>query len=50
MTDAQADAIYRGAYAALRKATLSRVPDSAHFIMIDQPERFRAEVKAFLGG
>jgi pimeloyl-ACP methyl ester carboxylesterase len=32
------------------KLTLKRVPDSAHFIMWDQPARFQAEVKEFLGG
>ena len=25
-----------------------RIPDSAHFIMWDQPQQFQAEVKAFL--
>jgi pimeloyl-ACP methyl ester carboxylesterase len=46
--DAQIDAFYRAAYAPLKGAKLVRVPDSAHFIMSDNPERFRAEMKAFL--
>jgi pimeloyl-ACP methyl ester carboxylesterase len=46
----QFDAVYKGAYAPVGKLTLKRVPDSAHFIMWDQPLRFQAEVKEFLGG
>jgi pimeloyl-ACP methyl ester carboxylesterase len=45
----QFDAVYKGAFAPLGKLTLKRIPDSAHFIMWDQPARFQAEVKAFLG-
>ena len=45
---AQFDAAYKAAYAPLRKLTLKRIPDSAHFIMWDQPQRFQAEVKSFL--
>ncbi|MFN3791815.1 alpha/beta fold hydrolase [Massilia sp.] len=44
----QFDFAYRSAYAPVRKLTLKRIPDSAHFIMWDQPQRFRDEVKAFL--
>jgi pimeloyl-ACP methyl ester carboxylesterase len=44
----QFDAVYKGAYAPLKNLTLKRIPDSAHFIMWDQPQRFQAEVKAFL--
>lgn len=44
----QFDAVYKGAYAPVRNLTLKRIPDSAHFIMWDQPQRFQAEVKAFL--
>jgi pimeloyl-ACP methyl ester carboxylesterase len=50
LNEAQTDAVYRSGYANLRGATLTRVPDSYHFIMFDQPERFAAELKAFLGG
>jgi pimeloyl-ACP methyl ester carboxylesterase len=45
---AQFDAVYQSAYAPVGKLTLKRIPDSAHFIMWDQPARFQAEVKAFL--
>lgn len=48
MSDARMDAIYRTAYSKVANATLARVPDSAHFIMFDQPARFRQELKAFL--
>jgi pimeloyl-ACP methyl ester carboxylesterase len=47
---AQFDAVYKGVYAPVRNVTLKRIPDSAHFIMWDQPARFQAEVKNFLGG
>lgn len=48
MTPELTDQIYRGAYAGLQTATFTRIDDSAHFIMLDQPERFAAEVNAFL--
>ncbi len=48
LTDAQMDAIYQASYAPLGRVNLVRVPDSAHFIMSDNPDRFRAEMKAFL--
>ena len=48
LNDAQMDAVYKMAYAPLKGAQVKRVPDSAHFIMWDQPARFQAEVKAFL--
>lgn len=44
----QFDAVYKAAYAPVRQLTLKRIPDSAHFIMWDQPQRFQAEAKAFL--
>jgi N-formylmaleamate deformylase len=43
------DARYRAAYRGKRGTTLVRVDDSGHMIMYDQPARFRAELKAFLG-
>ena len=46
---AQFDAGYKAAYAPLRNLQLKRIDDSAHFIMWDQPQRFQAEMKAFLG-
>lgn len=45
---AMADGIYAGAYAGLPQAKLTRIDGSYHFIMLDQPERFAAEVVAFL--
>jgi pimeloyl-ACP methyl ester carboxylesterase len=48
MTDEQMDAVYRSSFANLRGATLTRIPDSRHFIMWDAPERFAQEVRTFL--
>lgn len=48
MTDDMVDGIYRASYATLPGATLTRIDDSAHFIMLDQPARFATEVNAFL--
>jgi pimeloyl-ACP methyl ester carboxylesterase len=48
LTDAQIDAFYKAAYAPLSGAVVKRIPDSAHFIMWDQPARFQSEVSAFL--
>jgi pimeloyl-ACP methyl ester carboxylesterase len=45
---AQFDAAYQGAYGDVKRLTLKRIPDSAHFIMWDQPPRFQKEVAAFL--
>ena len=45
--EAQARAVWEPAYAGT-PAKLVAVPDSYHFIMLDQPQRFAAEVKAFL--
>ena len=44
----QFDGVYKGAYAPVKQLTLKRIPDSAHFIMWDQPQRFQAEMAAFL--
>jgi pimeloyl-ACP methyl ester carboxylesterase len=44
----QFDFAYKSAYAPVKNLTLKRIPDSAHFIMWDQPQRFQGEVKAFL--
>ncbi|GLS00882.1 alpha/beta hydrolase [Brevundimonas denitrificans] len=48
MTNDMVDGIYRASFANLPGATLTRIDDSAHFIMLDQPARFAAEVNAFL--
>ncbi|MGH6610515.1 MAG: alpha/beta fold hydrolase, partial [Burkholderiaceae bacterium] len=47
-TPQQFDALYRSAYADLKGATLTRIPNSSHFIMLDAPERFASEVRHFL--
>jgi pimeloyl-ACP methyl ester carboxylesterase len=47
-TDAQMDGFYTAAYAPISGATLKRVPNAAHFIMLDAPDAFASEVKAFL--
>ena len=48
MTPEITDGIYRASFATLPGATLMRIDDSAHFIMLDQPAVFAAEVNAFL--
>ena len=48
MTNEITDGVYRASFAAMPAATLTRIDDSAHFIMLDQPARFAAEVNAFL--
>lgn len=42
------DAMYRQAYASASDIHFTRIDDSFHFIMLDQPERFSSAVKAFL--
>jgi pimeloyl-ACP methyl ester carboxylesterase len=48
MTNEVTDMIYRTSYANLPNVTLKRIDDSAHFIMFDQPQAFRAELDDFL--
>ena len=48
LTAAAAARIYTDAYAALPSAKLVPITGSYHFIMQDQPERFRAALEAFL--
>jgi pimeloyl-ACP methyl ester carboxylesterase len=48
VSETRLDAYYKLAYSRVKGATLKRIPDSAHFIMWDQPERFQSEVRAFL--
>lgn len=48
MTPEITDQVYRLSFATLPGADLIRIDDSAHFIMLDQPERFLAEVQALL--
>lgn len=40
---------YRAAYAAVRDARLKPIGPSGHMVMFDQPQRFAAEMRAFLG-
>lgn len=49
LTEAELDAFYKSAYAPLKEAQLVRVPASAHYIMFDNPERFKAELRIFAG-
>lgn len=42
--------LYRNAYSSARGARLVRIDGSYHFIMYDQPERFRALLAEFLAG
>lgn len=48
MTPEITDGIYRMSFATLPSAQLKRIDDSAHFIIWDQPDRFNAELDAFL--
>ena len=50
LSEAQIDAFYQASYASVPGAAVKRIPNSAHFIMLDAPELFRTELKAFLGG
>ena len=47
---AKADAFYRGEYAAAPHVGFVDIGDSAHFVMLDQPEAFAAALKAFAEG
>lgn len=49
LTEAQVDAMYKSLYAGKADAKLLRIPAANHFIMLDQPQRFQQEMKAFLG-
>jgi pimeloyl-ACP methyl ester carboxylesterase len=44
------DKLYADGFASVPRATLKRVPDAYHFIMLDQPERFARELREFLAG
>lgn len=48
MTPEMTDAIYRMSYATLPGVELTRIDDAAHFLFIDQPQAFFAELDAFL--
>jgi pimeloyl-ACP methyl ester carboxylesterase len=49
ISEAQLAQFYKLSYAGAPQAVLKRIPDSYHFIMLDQPAAFQAELKAFLG-
>jgi pimeloyl-ACP methyl ester carboxylesterase len=42
------DGLYTGAYAPMTSAKVKRIDGSLHFIMLDQPAAFAAEVESFL--
>ena len=46
---ATVDRIYRDAYRTAPKAQLHRIAGAGHMIMTDQPQRFSATLKSFLG-
>ncbi|MFC5344934.1 alpha/beta fold hydrolase [Brevundimonas staleyi] len=48
MTPAMTDGIYRMSFAGLPGVELKRIDNSAHFIMLDQPATFYADLDAFL--
>jgi pimeloyl-ACP methyl ester carboxylesterase len=48
MPQAAADGLYRQNFAALPNKTITRIDNSFHFIMLDQPDAFATQVDAFL--
>jgi pimeloyl-ACP methyl ester carboxylesterase len=44
----RADVFFRSEYAGLQQASFSGIGPSAHFVMLDQPETFRADLAKFL--
>ena len=48
MPQAKTDGLYRESFAPLPNKTMVRIDGSFHFIMLDQPEAFAAQVDAFL--
>ena len=48
LTDAQIDAYMTASYAGVKGAKLTRIPNSAHFIMYDARPRFAQELRTFL--
>jgi pimeloyl-ACP methyl ester carboxylesterase len=50
LTPEQIDGFYRLSYAGAPQTVLKRIPDSYHFIMLDQPEVFQREFRMFLQG
>jgi pimeloyl-ACP methyl ester carboxylesterase len=48
MPQAAVDGLYKDSFAALPNKTMVRIDNSLHFIMLDQPDAFAAQVDAFL--
>lgn len=48
MTDAVTDMIYQASFATLPGVKLKRIDDAAHFVFLDQPQAFNAQLDAFL--
>jgi pimeloyl-ACP methyl ester carboxylesterase len=48
VTPEQFDTLMRELYGSITDAQFVRIDDSNHFIQIDQPARFAAEVDAFM--
>jgi len=48
VTPEQMTEFYRLSYAGAPQATVTRIPESYHFIMFDQPEAFQRELRTFL--
>jgi len=48
MTNEITDMVYQASFAGLPNVELKRIDDSAHFIMLDQPATFYADLDAFL--
>jgi pimeloyl-ACP methyl ester carboxylesterase len=48
ITEEQMTGFYAMSYANAPQARIVRIPDSYHFIMWDEPEAFRTELRAFL--
>lgn len=48
VTEEQMAGFYKGAYANAPHASIKRVPNAYHFIMWDEPDAFRRELRAFL--
>ena len=46
----QMEQAYRASFATVPQAVVRRIPDSYHFIMFDQPDAFRRELRTFLAG
>ena len=50
LTEEQMAAMYRDAFANAPQAVVRRVPNAYHFIMLDEPAAFQAQVREFLAG